>query len=82
VGAGARRGLATAPHLNETMKQGISRWLTDDEGQDLVEYILLSAFIGVVSIVVMNNFGNIINVVYQSWDTGTQAIWQPQNPQP
>jgi hypothetical protein len=29
----------------------------------------------------MNAFDDVINAVYTSWDTGTQAVWEPQDPQ-
>lgn len=57
-----------------------SRWLHDEEGQDLVEYVLLTATIGLCSIVAMNVLSGAINLVYTSWNTGTQSIWQPENP--
>jgi Flp pilus assembly pilin Flp len=57
------------------------RWLADDRGQDLVEYVLLTATIALAGLVVMNTFDDVMNVVYTSWDTGTQAIWEPQDPQ-
>lgn len=56
--------------------------LTDDEGQDLVEYVLLSVTIAFAGLAVMNTFDDVIRVVYASWDTATQAIWEPQAPAP
>jgi Flp pilus assembly pilin Flp len=56
------------------------RWLADDAGQDLVEYLLLGATIAFAGLLVMNVFDDVINAVYTSWDGGTQAIWEPQNP--
>jgi len=57
-------------------------WLADDRGQDLVEYVLLGATVGFASLVLMNNFDDVIRIVYTSWDASTQAIWEPQNPAP
>lgn len=59
----------------------LRRWLTDDSGQDLVEYVLLGATVAFASFVAMNTFDDVINAVYTSWDAGTQAIWEPQDPQ-
>ncbi|HEY7442398.1 MAG TPA: hypothetical protein VH701_08270 [Vicinamibacterales bacterium] len=59
----------------------LTRWLTEDDGQDLVEYVLLGATIAFAGLVTMNAFDDVINAVYTSWDTGTQAVWEPQDPQ-
>ena len=63
------------------MTQTFSRWLNDDGGQDLVEYVLLTATVGVAAFVVMQLFPGVINAVYTSWDNATQGIWEPQDPQ-
>ena len=63
------------------MRNLIYRCFADDRGQDLVEYVLLSATIAFAGLVAMNTFDDVMNVVYTSWDTGTQAIWEPQDPQ-
>jgi Flp pilus assembly pilin Flp len=59
----------------------LARWLADTEGQDLVEYVLLGATIAFAGLLAMNNFDDVINAVYSSWDGATQAIWEPQDPQ-
>ena len=58
----------------------LRRWLADEEGNDLVEYALLSAIVALGSFVAVNAIGVAINVAYTSWDAATQAIWQPQSP--
>jgi hypothetical protein len=57
------------------------RSLARDEGQDLVEYVLLGATVALAGLVVMNTFDDVMNLVYSSWDSSTQAIWEPQDPQ-
>jgi Flp pilus assembly pilin Flp len=64
------------------MTRLLIRWLADERGQDLVEYMLLGLTVGFASLVVMNTFGDVMKTVYDSWDSGTQAIWEPQDPQP
>ena len=64
------------------MRSLLLRYLADDTGQDLVEYALLGVTVGFASLVVMNTFGDVMKTVYESWDSGTQAIWEPQDPQP
>lgn len=63
------------------MRQQLTRWLFEDDGQDLVEYVLLGATVALAGLVTMNAFGDVINAVYTSWDSGTQAVWEPQDPQ-
>jgi Flp pilus assembly pilin Flp len=56
--------------------------LTDDNGQDLVEYVLLAGTIAFAGLAAVNTFDDVIRVVYASWDAATQAIWEPQAPAP
>ena len=41
------------------------RLLRKDEGQDLTEYGLLAAFISVVAVITLRNFGPLIDALYQ-----------------
>ena len=63
------------------MRAQIARWLAEERGQDVIEYALLTAFIGVVIVAAIDGFQDTINAVYGSWDATTQAIWEPPNPQ-
>jgi len=56
------------------------RLLTDETGQDLVEYTLLTAAIALVGVAAFAAIGTAINGAYASWDTETQRIWEPQAP--
>jgi Flp pilus assembly pilin Flp len=38
----------------------------DDNGQDMVEYALLAAFISIVSIVTVRAIGPLVDVMYQN----------------
>ena len=42
----------------------ISRLVRDENGQDMVEYALLAAFISIVAIVTLRNIGPLINAIY------------------
>lgn len=48
------------------MKNLIARFVREDEGQDLVEYALLIAFIALACIVGLQQLGTAINNTYQS----------------
>ena len=46
-----------------------------------MEYALLGSVIALVGFLALSNMGVVINAVYTSWDTATQAIWEPKDPQ-
>lgn len=46
------------------MKNLFVRFVREDEGQDLIEYALLAAFISLAAIVAMGQLGGAINTVY------------------
>ena len=57
------------------MKNLITRFVREDEGQDLVEYALLIAFIALACIVGLQNLGTAINQTYNSISTSlTSAV--------
>jgi Flp pilus assembly pilin Flp len=56
------------------MTKLLHRLLRDDDGQDLIEYALLSAFIGLVGLLVWANISAAIGAVYQTRDTNVQNI--------
>jgi Flp pilus assembly pilin Flp len=60
----------------------LRRWAADENGQDLVEYVLLGTTIGLAAIVAMNVFGGVINSVYTSWESANYSLWEPQDPAP
>ena len=48
------------------MKHSITSFLRDEQGQDLVEYALLIAFIALACIIALQNLGGTINATYNS----------------
>ncbi len=52
----------------------LARFAFDDEGQDLIEYALLSAFIGVCAIVAWNSIPPALAATFLSWDTSVQNL--------
>ena len=55
-------------------------FVRDEAGQDIVEYALLTAVIGLVGFVTWQAVTAGIGTAYQGWDTGTQDLWEPANP--
>jgi len=52
----------------------MSRFVRDEQGQDLIEYALLSALIGIVGILAWTSIASAIGVSFGSWDTGVQTL--------
>ena len=50
------------------MSQLFRAFLTDDEGQGLVEYALLLALIAIVSIIAITNLGTKVKTVFETID--------------
>jgi Flp pilus assembly pilin Flp len=50
------------------------RLITDDSAQDLIEYALLGALIGIVGIVAWTSTGAAINTTYSGWDSNLQTL--------
>jgi Flp pilus assembly pilin Flp len=62
------------------MRTLIIRLMCEDCGQDVIEYALLAAFIGIIGIVSWQNIGVGIGAKYVGWDTGVQALSSPPDP--
>ncbi len=43
----------------------LSRLLREQDGQDMVEYGLLAAFISIVAVVTVRNIGPLVDALYQ-----------------
>lgn len=50
------------------------RFIQDDGGQDLIEYALLAAFIGVCAVVAWTNIPPSIAQAYTNWDSSVQNL--------
>jgi Flp pilus assembly pilin Flp len=52
----------------------LRRLMRDDDGQDLIEYALLSAAIGLAGMVAWAAISTSIGTAYQTWNTDVQNI--------
>jgi Flp pilus assembly pilin Flp len=59
-----------------------ARFFADDEGQDLVEYALLTGFVAAAGLLVFQEMGDRMADGYQDWVTETNDIWEPCLPAP
>jgi Flp pilus assembly pilin Flp len=57
-----------------------ARFLAEDSAQDLVEYALLGAFIGVVAVLVWANISTLIGIRYTEYNTDVNDLWASPEP--
>ena len=58
-----------------------TRFATDDGGQDLIEYALLTAIIGISGVLILSTLSTTMGTAYSRWNTAGQNAWQPCPPQ-
>ena len=54
--------------------------VADESAQELVEYALLGAFIGVVSVLVWQNIATLIGERYTEYNTNVNTLWASPEP--
>ena len=59
-----------------------AHFAADDRGQDLIEYGLLTAIIGVAGLLALSAISTKMGAAYNGWNTASQNAWQPCPPQP
>jgi len=57
-----------------------ARLIREDSGQDLVEYALLTAVVGLAGAVAAPYVGNAVSLVYGSWVDSADNIWASPDP--
>jgi Flp pilus assembly pilin Flp len=58
------------------------RLLSEDEGQDLIEYALLCSFLGFAAAGAVSLLGTAMNNAYTSWDAAGQSDALVETPDP
>jgi Flp pilus assembly pilin Flp len=58
------------------------RFLLDESGQDLVEYALLAAVIGLAGSLVLPGIGPRMGNLFQTWGGQVYNAWEPGTPVP
>jgi Flp pilus assembly pilin Flp len=58
------------------------RLLVDDRGQDLIEYALLAAIIGIAGALVLPQIGPKMGNAFSSWGGQVYNAWTPSDPVP
>ena len=57
------------------------QFISDDSGQDLIEYALLTAIIGISGVFILSTLAMTMGTAYSSWITAGQNAWEPGSPQ-
>ena len=63
-----------------TMKRYVARFIDDEGGQDLIEYALLSAVIGIAGVLLFPLMQSGMQDAYEGWNTAAQDAWEPCPP--
>lgn len=61
----------------------VRRAIAEDAGQDMVEYALLAAFIGIAGWAILMSLPAVMGATYASWidsNNGVPARWDPPEP--
>ena len=58
----------------------VGRLASEDSGQDVVEYALLTAFFGLVALAAWTSLRDAIGVSYGGTTSGVQSLWEPPPP--
>jgi Flp pilus assembly pilin Flp len=58
----------------------LGQLIADESGQDVIEYGLLLAGIGIAGIALFNVMATAMATTYEAWDTGAQDIWELCDP--
>lgn len=58
----------------------LKRLVVDDDGQDVVEYGLLAAIIGIAGYLLFPQIENAMEAAYQSWGAESYDLWCPDDP--
>jgi len=56
------------------------RLCADDRGQDLVEYGLLAAIIGVTSLIAYTSIPGKMETAFKTWGSQVYDLWVPDDP--
>ena len=55
------------------MKNMLQRFIREEDGQDVIEYALLAAFISIVAVLVIISVGTDVNLIYARVKTQTAS---------
>ena len=59
-----------------------ARLWREEEGQDLLEYALLTGIVGISGIVLYTSVAPAMATAYESWNSAQEDLWEPDPPLP
>lgn len=62
------------------LRRCIRTFARDSRAQDLLEYALLSAVIGLVGLAALNGVSTLVNTYYGQSQTSVNGLWQSPDP--
>jgi Flp pilus assembly pilin Flp len=67
--------MAIEPYrLEVTVMKSITRFISDDQGADLIEYALLTGLIALAAVVTLGNVSTSLNLLYGKIKTKLDAV--------
>ena len=62
------------------MRATLSRLIADEDGQDLVEYALLTSFVAFASVAGLNAIVSAVQTAYAIFNNAMNALWESPPP--
>jgi len=56
----------------------LMRFIVEEDGQDLIEYALLTMSIGLCAVAAFDIWKAAISGTYSSWNTSVNKLWDPE----
>ena len=66
--------------MGSSILRFVANFAEDDQGQDLVEYVLLGAFVAVATLLGLKAIRTTLGTGYTALDSNEQNLWQPPSP--
>jgi len=66
--------------MSAPMRPILTRLMLDDQAQDLIEYALLSAGLGIAGLAAWPALQTALGDAYVRLDNNTQGLWEPPPP--
>jgi Flp pilus assembly pilin Flp len=60
--------------------RSVLRFVREENGQDLIEYALLTAIVGLASILIFPSIATKMGAAYASWVDGAESKFMPCDP--
>ena len=66
--------------MSFSIRQFVVSFIEDEQGQDLVEYAMLGAFVALATMAGLSAIEDTIAAGYLDWDQDEQNLWIPPEP--